>query len=187
MANIFLIGPPCAGKTTICNLLTEHIGFHPVRSGDIARHMATWDEETAEALAQGKMAPEAKMNQRMLQVLIESAHHYIVDGYPRYFQQLLDVIQFVPGDHFFFEITALGQVLYDRAEERRRGDDKLIDTRMQYYYEYTQPMINWLRDRKLSILVNGEWEHEENVKQAFIDRLNIRRGYPPGLRAIIDE
>lgn len=152
---VTVIGPPGAGKTTVGKAVGAIYNLTHLSGGDVARQLAVSDDETRERLEVGKLAPRQKMNDAMLSYL-NSGGDLILDGFPRYFEQLLDVQLFRPEHTLHIVLNVDADTAYDRLTNRSRSDDRpaQIAHRIQTFNYETMPMIMWLQRRQPRRVVN---------------------------------
>jgi adenylate kinase family enzyme len=161
-------GPPGAGKTTCGKGLSRFRQIKHVSAGDVARSLADTDLETREALVLGQVAPRAKMNQAMIQELRNhfgqpGPRYLIVDGYPRYMEQMADLLTvFAHHQIVIFNLQLSDTQAWLRLDNRRREDDTIdaIQQRMTTFKEETQPMIEWA-SRRLCYYYNVDASREQ--------------------------
>lgn len=151
---ITVLGRNGSGKSTIAGIIAATYGFTHVSSGDVARQLAQTDPETEAALARGALAPRQKMNDAMLGYL-NSHRRIVLDGFPRYFEQLADVLLFRPTS-LFIVLDLDEESAYARLLARKRDDDtpKAIWSRLHTFDHETAPMLRWLQRRLPNNVVN---------------------------------
>jgi len=148
---VFMLGPPCAGKTTISKEFANSMNCHHVSSGDIAREVATQHQNVAHDLEKGDLADPDRMDDIMMRAIEDAANRYnmlVVDGYPRYMAQLVDIFHFIPAwKYVFVLVAAKTDVIQDRATFRSRSDDIHLRLRINTYLRETDPVLMWLKSR----------------------------------------
>ncbi len=156
---IFIMGPPCAGKTTIANRLADMTGYRCLSGGDVARKLAISDVDVRNALARGKIAPENLMNEQMCVELKAENQPLIIEGYPRYWEQMADVLRLL-GQRtcYFINVEAPPSILTDRNFSRKRGDNQVHHERYSFFLKRTKPVIEWLRSKKLCFDIDNGGE-----------------------------
>src|SRR5690606_9336224 len=105
---ICVTGMPGAGKTSVSLALKDMLhGFIRISTGDAARAAAKEDAETAKALASGRMAPDTVIRDWIRPYLLgEHGRHVIVDGFPRYEDQIYQAIDDTGNRVFFIAVVA---------------------------------------------------------------------------------
>lgn len=144
MKGTVLIGPPCCGKSTICDILCSMCGkYVHISSGDIARKMAYGDADAMASLNAGNMAPEDEMRAHVLDEIhacIDNEEDFILDGFPRNIDQARYLEEC--GIHLrYIKLIVGDDVIMERARYRMRGDDMSIAKRLEYYKENTEPIM----------------------------------------------
>lgn len=172
MKNIILIGPPGCGKGTQSKLLAQHLGLEHISTGDLIR------EEQKNGTAIGKLAknlsdkgnflPDEIITTLVKQKIIDSQNKsgFIFDGFPRTVDQAKSLDEFLFNRRMpltsIISITVSDLVLKERilkrAEIENRVDDKpeLIPVRLQNYRNKTAPVLEYFKNRRKIIEVNGE-------------------------------
>lgn len=96
MRNIILIGPPGSGKDTQIDALKEYMDFEMISAGDIARDLASRDEELAAIIKDGGLIDDNLVLSEIDSALnnIPSEKGVVFDGFPRtiYQAEKLNVI-----------------------------------------------------------------------------------------------
>lgn len=145
---VFTLGMPGSGKTSVAKLVAERIPLDYVGAGDVARKLAERDEETKLALSLGCVAPPAKMRAAMM---MRIDHDTIVDGYPRYLEQLVDAAfamhrrKIDMRDVFYVYHACEEEVAIRRLLDRRRSDDEIaqIGERVKTFRDRTMPVVQY--------------------------------------------
>ncbi len=167
---LVLVGPPGAGKGTQAERMAERLEVPHISTGDLFR--ANLKEETplgVEAkkyMDAGDLVPDevtvAMVRERFTEP--DAAQGFILDGFPRTAPQaealagLLDeqgleldaVVEFAVSD----------EVVVQRLLGRGRSDDTedVIRRRQQVYRDDTAPLLEFYRDRVLSVDAVGSVE-----------------------------
>lgn len=160
MVGIILLGQSNSGKSTIGKAVARMLGIRYISSGDIARSM-----DIQKDLNSGKMAPEDKMREMILQKISHN-EPYILDGFPRFYEQYEWLNQHVNYPLIYMNIDVPREDILARAALRNRSDDDSINKKMQFYEEKTEPMI-----RKM--IRNGEYVYNINNSNAVGTRSAI--------------
>lgn len=149
--NIYVIGPPGSGKSTLTKAIKANLGCKAIHSGAIVRDLADGDPEIRAALHRGEMAPPKKVDSLFIKKakagdLLDDV--VLFDGYPRYMAQLLDVMTVMTCNHapFFIWVHTNRQTCIDRMEERGRDSSDARD-RYATYERETLPVWDWLSTR----------------------------------------
>jgi len=172
MKNIIIIGLPGSGKGTQSKKISQELGFEHISTGDLIREeqsRGTAIGDLATRLAdQGNFLPDDIITTLVRQKIIDSKNNvgFIFDGYPRTVDQAKSLDEFLYNRKT--PLTCLINIvvsedivkhrILERAEKENRADDKLdlISTRVENYKNKTSPVINYFRNRKAIVEINGE-------------------------------
>jgi len=162
MNMIFLIGGPCSGKTTIAKDIINARDAVYLSTGDIVREIAKTNEAMAESIKYGRLAPEHHMDEMTLSKLMylsKRDRDVVIDGYPRYFEQLFDIVTYL-GDvrKFFYFVEATYDEMQERDLQRGRVDntESQFRNRFRIFQERTMPMVKLLQSRDEIISVDSD-------------------------------
>ena len=169
---IILIGIQGAGKSTQGNLLSEKLGIPYLSTGHIFRVIA--QEKTAlgryikETMNAGYLIPDDKTLEIVSEYLSRPEYKkgYILDGFPR---------TTVQAEAF---INGINKVIYLKVSDREalwrlsfrnenRADDTIagVRKRIELFHKFTEPVINYYRQKGTLIEVDGEKSIEEIHKE----------------------
>jgi len=181
MKNIILIGPPGCGKGTQSKLLSQRLGLEHISTGDLIR------EEQTKGTAIGKLAtklidhgnflPDDIVTSLVKQKIIDSKNDsgFIFDGFPRTVNQAKSLDEFLFNRKApvstVINIVVSDPVITDRILKRatieNRADDKLelIPTRIHNYKSKTALILDYFKNRRSIVEVNGE----NNSEEVYVD------------------
>jgi adenylate kinase len=172
---IVIIGIQGAGKSTQGNLISTKLKIPYLSSGHIFRQLATeksptgrWLKETINA---GALVPDDMTLKIVLEYLerLEYSEGYILDGFPRTVAQA-DVFNGGVDKVIFLNVSdkeALWR-LSGRLDNREDETLAAIRKRIEMFHEWTLPVLDYYRQQKKLITINGEQE----VKKVFQDILH---------------
>lgn len=157
---ILMIGPQGSGKSTQTNLLAEHLNIPRISTGDIFRELAKQDNEEARKIREiqnsGRLVDDETTAKIVEQRLKESdtRNGFILDGYPR---NVLQKDLFDPKFEKVIYLKVPSDEVIKRMMTRGREDDNLesIKTRLNLYYEQTQPLLDYFKNKGILIEING--------------------------------
>ena len=167
---LLLMGPPGAGKGTQALELRQTRNLTQLSTGDMLRaHVKQGTELGKKAkaiMSAGELVPDEIMV-GMVRAELEkmSEVRVLLDGFPRTITQaraLNDLLQDMDLEIdkvILLEVSEeeLIQRLSERAraEGRDDDDDETVRRRMQVYYQQTEPLLNFYKDSKRVVQVNG--------------------------------
>lgn len=177
---IILIGPPCTGKETIAQALSDEFNLPHISTGDMLRSQVAAETNlglTIKHLLEAGQFVEDDIMNAAVHAEIANLHHYILDGYPRTLSQAQFYLELVIRPVIVVHIDTPRHILLERAKERQRADDKVIETRIKIYENVTKPVISLLnKSSKVKLLTvkgrNGPAVMDDVIQ--LILNLNIR-------------
>lgn len=193
MSRFLLIGPPGAGKGTQAGLLSNAYSVPAISTGDIFRQNVK-DETELGLLAKGFMdkgeyVPDSVTNDMVRSRLgmPDVARGFLLDGYPRTKDQVLELDRILGGNDVELDAVVLLTANMDelikrllkRAQEQGRADDteEVIRHRQEVYLEQTQPIIDIYTERDLVVAIDGLGQVNEVTERIL--RALTERGYSP--------
>jgi adenylate kinase len=168
---IILMGPPGVGKGTQANRIVDRFEIIHLSTGDIHRAEVSGStglgKKAKEFMDTGQLVPDELLLEMMEKRLQQKdcKKGYLLDGFPRTIPQaeglesILNKIQHKID--YVISLTAdkteLVNRLVLRGKESGRSDDteEVIKERQQVYWTLTSPLLNFYRERKLLVEVNG--------------------------------
>lgn len=137
MIGVIMLGASNSGKSTIGKVVAERLNLRYIASGDIARQMNINSD-----LAEGKLAPEDEMRRRILSTINDSNESFILDGFPRFYDQYEWLNTTIDCELFIYIIVDVPEEqLIQRAINRGRDDDGAIKAKLEFWHKQTVPMI----------------------------------------------
>lgn len=165
---ILLIGPQGSGKSTQAKLLAKYLKVPFISTGDIFREMALPDardllgQMVRKILDEGKLVDDQTTSKIVKDRLIapDCERGFVLDGYPRTLEQ---VKIFDPGFDQVFYLDVPADVVVERLAKRGRADDtkESIKTRLNLYYQQTQPLLDYYRNLEVLVEIEGTGSIEE--------------------------
>ncbi len=165
---IILIGIQGAGKSTQGNLLFENLGIPYLSTGHIFREMAK--EKTPagryikETINVGILIPDEKTIEIVNEYLSRPEYDkgYVMDGFPRTiaqaeaFKEKIDNVIYLKVS----DKEALWRIA-GRGDNREDETLQAIKKRIALFHEFTEPVIDFYRQKGYLIEVDGEKSIEE--------------------------
>lgn len=167
MTRIIFLGPPGAGKGTQAKILADHWGVPHISTGDILREAIK--EQTSLGIKaksyvdSGQLVPDLLVQDMVEERLqrTDTTSGWILDGFPRTVSQaafLDNLLQKMNLDGVMvINLDVPDDVVVGRLLERGRKDDseEIIRHRLEVYRSETTPLIDYYRDRKQLIVIDG--------------------------------
>lgn len=168
---LILMGPPGVGKGTQAKNIVDKFGIIHLSTGDILRAEVGENTELGkkakEFMNTGQLVPDELLLNMMENRLQQNdcKNGYLLDGFPRTIPQAeglesilnkishkIDYVISLTADE-----TELVNRLVLRGKESGRSDDteEVIKERQQVYWELTSPLLEFYRERKLLVEVDG--------------------------------
>lgn len=160
---VLLIGPQGSGKSTQATLLSESLKVPKITLGDIFRQITTEDSDEGRRIKQlldsGQLVDDQTaanlIRKRVSEEDVRAG--FVMDGFPRTIEQ---ATLFDPNfDKVIYLNVPRGEVV-KRLSQRGREDDtlELINKRLEAYYQQTQPLLDYYKQKGILVEVNGEGE-----------------------------
>lgn len=169
---ILFIGAQGSGKSTQAKLLAEALGLPYISTGNIFRQTASADEVIRSILDKGELVDNWTTNQVVKKRLEQEdcQNGFILDGYPRNIEQIK---LFDPKFDKAFYLNVPEEQVIERLLKRGREDDtpEGIKTRLDLYYQQTQPLLDYYQKLGKLIEVDGLGSVDE-IQQRIRDLVN---------------
>lgn len=165
---IVLIGIQGSGKSTQGNLLSEKLGIPYLSTGhifrEIAREKTPLGRYIKETMNSGFLIPDDKTLEIVDEYLSrpEYVKGYILDGFPRTTEQAERFRNGI-GAAVYIKVSdeeALKR-LSIRDDNREDAATDAIMKRIEIFHEFTEPVIDYYRNKGILLEVNGEESIEE--------------------------
>lgn len=173
-SRLILIGPPGVGKGTQADLLEERLGLVHISSGEIFRAEISAETDLGRLakryIDQGRLVPNGIVIEMMAKRLRkDNVRHqgFILDGYPRTVRQAealeRDLSEMDQGLDAVINLEAPQEIVVQRLAARGRADDseETIRQRMLVFYEETEPVIGFYKERGIFKPVNADMPIED--------------------------
>jgi len=175
---IIMLGGPGSGKSTYSKFLTKEFLIPHVYTGDMMRDLSKQDTPTGRkvrsALDKGDYV-DTKIVLSTLQKRLsrkDTERGYVLDGFPRSMKQVKEMEDRGIGyDHAVYLDVAEEEVIR-RLISRGRADDKpeIIKNRIKVYKKQTQPVIDYYKDKLITIKAKGG-EQIEDIARLIIKQI----------------
>jgi adenylate kinase len=165
---LVLVGPPGAGKGTQAVRIAEQLGIPHISTGDLFRANLAGETplglEAKGYMDAGNLVPDS-VTVGMVKARLadpDAAKGFLLDGFPRTTAQadaLAEVLA-ETGDELdaVVELQVPEDVVVERLLARGRSDDTedVIRNRQQVYRDETAPLLDYYRDRLVTVDAVGE-------------------------------
>lgn len=165
---IVLVGPPGAGKGTQAKVVATSLSIPAISTGDIFRaNVAAGTALGVEAkqfMDKGLLVPDevtiGLIRDRFTEA--DAANGFLLDGFPRNVAQADVLAKILAGEgnslNAVIEFQVPEEELVQRLLARGRNDDTedVIRYRQQVYRQETAPLLDYYRDRLLTVDAVGD-------------------------------
>jgi adenylate kinase len=170
-----MLGPPGSGKSTQSQILTKKYGIPTITAAQVLKK--DLDKKTKTSGIQGSVESGELLDHDAIQELMkarlllpDTAHGFILSGYPQTAQQAKELDQFLKDNLFpaakviFLETP--DDVVTQRMLQRRRADDKQdnIERRLREYHAEVDFLVGWYKKENI-LYVDGSKTIPEVARQ----------------------
>ena len=174
---IILIGIQGSGKSTQGKLLSDKLKIPYLSTGHIFRYLSRENTPEGKSIKEiidaGSLIPDLQSLNIIEEYLSrqEYKNGYILDGFPRTrhqaekFSQQIDYV-------FYFKVSdkeALWR-LSGRDDARLDNTLKAIRRRIDLFHEFTEPVLDFYRQKQVLIEINGE-NTIEDINKEMLSKL----------------
>ena len=174
---IIMLGGPGSGKSTYTEYLIKHFNITHIYPGGMLRKEVEKGSEIGKIaksiIDRGEFVPNQIVLDLIKKKVEQSPQGYVLDGWPRYMQQVEDMEKNEIGyDYAVFLDVSRDEVLR-RLLARGRADDteEIINNRIELYKKETGPVVEYMRNRPGFIEVKAEGGTPEETANEIIRRI----------------
>ena len=174
---IVMLGGPGSGKSTYTEYLIRHFRINHIYPGGMLRKEVENNTEIGkrvkEILAKGQFVPNDIVLDLIKKSVSESPNGYVLDGWPRYMQQVRDMEASNIGVDFAVYLDVSREEVLKRLLARGRADDteEIINNRIDLYKRETGPVVEYFRDKQGFLEIKSQGDTPENIANNIIRRI----------------
>ena len=174
---IVMLGGPGSGKSTYTEYLIRHFRINHIYPGGMLRKEVENNTEIGkrvkEILAKGQFVPNDIVLDLIKKSVSESPNGYVLDGWPRYMQQVRDMKASNIGVDFAVFLDVSREEVLKRLLARGRADDteEIINNRIDLYKRETGPVVEYFRDKQGFLEIKAQGDTAENIANNIIRRI----------------
>ena len=174
---IIMLGGPGSGKSTYTEYLIRHFRINHIYPGGMLRKEVENNTEIGkrvkEILAKGQFVPNDIVLDLIKKSVSESPQGYVLDGWPRYMQQVRDMEASNIGVDYAVYLDVSREEVLKRLLARGRADDteEIINNRIDLYNRETGPVVEYFRDKQGFLEIKAQGDTPENIANNIIRRI----------------
>ena len=174
---IIMLGGPGSGKSTYSKYLIDHFYITHIYPGGMLRKEVEKGSEIGKQVKsiidRGEFVPNQIVLDLIKDKVEKSPKGYILDGWPRYMEQVEDMHKAEIGYDYAVFLDVSREEVLKRLLARGRADDteEIINNRIELYKKETGPVIEYMRKRPGFITVNSEQGTPEETANEIIKRI----------------
>ena len=174
---IIILGGPGSGKTTYTEFLIKHFDITHIYPGGMLRKEIEKGSEIGKIaksiVDRGEFVPNQIVLDLITKKVEQSPQGYVLDGWPRYMQQVEDMEKAEIGYDYAVFLDVSREEVLRRLLARGRADDteEIINNRIDLYKKETGPVVEYMRKRPGFITVNSEQGTPEETANEIIKRI----------------
>ena len=174
---IIMLGGPGSGKSTYTEYLIKHFDITHIYPGGMLRKEIEKGTEIGQIakdiVSKGEFVPNQIVLDLISKKVEESPKGYVLDGWPRYMQQVEDMQKAEIGYDYAVFLDVSKEEVMRRLLARGRADDteEIINDRIALYKKETGPVIEYFINKPGFIEVKAEGGTPEETANEIIKRI----------------
>ena len=174
---IIMLGGPGSGKSTYTEYLIKHFNITHIYPGGMLRKEVEKGSEIGKIaksiIDRGEFVPNQIVLELIKKKVEQSPQGYVLDGWPRYMQQVEDMEKAEIGYDYAVFLDVSREEVLRRLLARGRADDteEIINNRIELYKKETGPVVEYMRNRPGFIEVKAEGGTPEETANEIIRRI----------------
>ena len=174
---IVMLGGPGSGKSTYTEYLIKHFNITHIYPGGMLRKEVEKGSEIGKIaksiIDRGEFVPNQIVLDLIKAQIEKSPKGYILDGWPRYMQQVEDMEKNDIGYDYAVFLDVSRDEVMRRLLARGRADDteEIIGNRIELYKKETGPVIEYMRKRPGFLEIKAEGGTPEETANEIIRRI----------------
>ena len=174
---IVMLGGPGSGKSTYTEYLIKHFNITHIYPGGMLRKEVEKGSEIGKIaksiIDRGEFVPNQIVLELIKKKVEQSPQGYVLDGWPRYMQQVEDMEKNEIGYDYAVFLDVSRDEVMRRLLARGRADDteEIISNRIELYKKETGPVIEYMRNRPGFLEIKAEGGTPEETANEIIRKI----------------
>ena len=174
---IIMLGGPGSGKSTYTEYLIKHFNITHIYPGGMLRKEVEKGSEIGQQVKsiidRGEFVPNQIVLDLITKKVEQSPQGYVLDGWPRYMQQVEDMEKAEIGYDYAVFLDVSREEVMRRLLARGRADDteEIIGNRIELYKKETGPVIEYMRKRPGFLEIKAEGGTPEETANEIIRKI----------------
>ena len=174
---IVMLGGPGSGKSTYTEYLIKHFNITHIYPGGMLRKEVEKGSEIGKIaksiIDRGEFVPNQIVLELIKKKVEQSPQGYVLDGWPRYMQQVEDMEKNEIGYDYAVFLDVSREEVMRRLLARGRADDteEIINNRIELYKKETGPVIEYMRGRPGFLEIKAEGGTPEETANEIIRKI----------------
>ena len=174
---IVMLGGPGSGKSTYTEYLIKHFNITHIYPGGMLRKEVEKGSEIGQQVKsiidRGEFVPNQIVLDLITKKVEQSPQGYVLDGWPRYMQQVEDMQKAEIGYDYAVFLNVSKEEVMRRLLARGRADDteEIINDRIALYKKETGPVVEYMRNKPGFLEIKAEGGTPEETAKEIINKI----------------